>query len=59
MRGKTAVEIKFRFKELITEKNPKKMIIAGSNSAKEKIIIYQAYIENKTVLTFRQIISQF
>lgn len=32
MRGKTAVEIKFRFKELITEKIPKKMITAGRKS---------------------------
>ena len=51
MRGKTAVEIKFRFKKLITEKIPKKMITAGrksnvvflnteNNSAKEELIIY-------------------
>ena len=32
MRGKTAAEIKFRFKELITEKIPKKMITAGRKS---------------------------
>ena len=63
MRGKTAVEIKFRFKKLITEKIPKKMITAGrksnvvflnteNNSAKEELIIYYAYIENKNVLPF-------